>query len=78
MSSKKLIHTKSFIRSDIQYIREQLRQVEAALLRDDWIDAKLAFQEISAASGTHESTCEDNFHGIANANYELAYTGLLS
>jgi len=75
---KKLVHTKSFIRSDIQYIREQLRSAEAAILRNDWIDAKLAFQEISAASGTHEGTCADNFYGIANAGYELAYTGLLS
>jgi len=76
--SKKLVHKKSFIRADIQYIRQQLRQVEAALLQDDWKEAQLAFQEISAASGKHESTCLDNFHGIANAGYELAYTGLLS
>jgi hypothetical protein len=76
--TKKLVHKKSFIRSDIQYIRQELRRIEDAILRDDWIEAKLGFQEISAASGTHESTCLDNFHGIANAGYELAYTGLLS
>ena len=75
---KKLVHTKSSIRYDIQYIRQELRRIEDAILRDDWIEAKLGFQEISAASATHESNCLENFITIQNARHELANTGLLS
>lgn len=78
MSSKKLIHNKSSMRYDIQYIRQELRRIENAILRNDWIEAKLGFQEISAASSTHESNCLENFIAIQNACHELANTGLLS
>ena len=78
MNTTKLIWNKSFIRSDIAYIRIQLRNAETAIKNGDWKEAEEIFQEIGAIGATQESCCRDNLHGVQNADYELAYTGLLS
>lgn len=78
MNTTKLIWNKSFIRSDIAYIRVELRNAEIAIKNGDWKEAEKIFQEIGAIGATQESCCRDNFHRVQNADYELAYTGLLS
>tara|TARA_R110000823_G_scaffold89058_1_gene197704 strand:- start:258 stop:494 length:237 start_codon:yes stop_codon:yes gene_type:complete len=66
-TNKKLVWTKSAIRSDIMYIRSLLREAEIAMNDNDWVEAEAAFQEIAACGATNADWCVDNNESTATS-----------
>lgn len=55
-----LPHKRGGFYSDIRYIRQVLRQMEAAVKAGDWADVEEGFNEISGAAATCSQNGFDN------------------
>lgn len=68
----KLVQSKSKIRKDMQYIRQQLAYAEKMMRSGDidWDDLKYCFMEVSGIAGNIEGYCNDNATGIEDSYYK--------
>ena len=68
----KLVQSKSTIRKDMQYIRQQLAYAEKMMRSGDidWNDLKYRFMEVSGIAGNIEGYCNDNATGIEDSYYK--------
>jgi predicted Mrr-cat superfamily restriction endonuclease len=68
----KLVQSKSKIRKDMQYIRQQLAFAERAMRNSeiDWDDLTNLFAEMSGVCGNFEGFCNDNATGEIDSYYK--------
>ncbi len=68
----KLVQSKSTIRKDMRYIRQQLAYAEKMMRSGDidWDDLKYRFREVSGIAGNIEGYCNDNATGIEDSYYK--------
>ena len=68
----KLVQSKSNIRKDMQYIRQQLAYAEKMMRSGeiDWNDLTNLFAEVSGVAGNLEGYCNDNATGVEDSYYK--------